>query len=156
MKKAIKVFIIILLAPVLIYTLICIVCAVVPKLDPYDFPYRGQPIESVELLYYPWADDPDSGEFMQFQTIRELDPSEIPVFMERIYNLPTESPLGDPRSNFGPYIAVVTYQNGDAEYYGCWNIEIVEVGSDIWAVGQYCFSGDAFDQLFLEYAETKP
>jgi hypothetical protein len=156
MKKAIKVFIILLLAPVLIYALLYLVCAVVPKLDSYDFPYRGETIESVELLYYPWADDHKNGEFMQFQTIRKLEPNEIPAFMDSIYELPTESPLGDPRRDFGPYIAVVTYQNGDAEYYGSWNIEIVEAGSEIWAVGQYCFSGDAFDKLFLEYAKAKP
>ena len=153
MKKAIKVLIILLLVPVLISALLCLVCAVVPKLDPYDFPYRGEPIESVELLYYPWADDNDNGEFMQFQTIRELGPNEIPAFMESIYALPTEAPLGDPPSGFGPYIAVVTYQNGDAEYYGSWNIEIVEAGTDVWAVGGHCFSGDAFEKLFLEYAE---
>ena len=156
MKKAIKVLMILLLVPVLMYALLCLVCAVVPKLDPYDFPYRGEPIERVELLYYPWADDSNSGEFMQFQTIRELDLNEIPAFMERVYALPTEAPLGDPRSNFGPYIAVVTYQNGDAEYYGSWNIEIVEAGTDVWAVGSHCFSGDAFEKLFLEYAEVKP
>jgi len=152
MKTFVKVLIAMLLAPVVLYLLICLVCAVVPKLDPYDFPYKDEPIESIDLFYHPWADNYDNEEYLQFQFIRKLEPDEIPVFMTRLYELPTESPIGDPPSNYGPFIAVVSYENGDAEYYGSWNIEVVEAGTEAWAVGGHCFSGDAFDELFLEYA----
>ncbi|MBR2421767.1 MAG: hypothetical protein IKB09_05385 [Oscillospiraceae bacterium] len=152
MKTSVKVLIAILLAPVVLYLLICLVFAVVPQLDPYDFPYKDEPIESVELYYHPWADDHDNEEYLQFRFIRELEPEEVPVFMERLYELPTVSPVGSPPSNYGPYIAIVNYENGDAEYYGSWNIEVVEAGTQAWAVGGHCFFGDAFDELFLKYA----
>ena len=43
----------------------------------YPFPNRDEPIESVELLYYPFAVDMDNEEFMKFEVIRMLEKEEI-------------------------------------------------------------------------------
>ena len=146
-----RILITVLAIPILLYLLLYLLFWSIPQMDPYDFPYRNEPIESVELLYYPWYEDHDQ-EFMEFKIIRELAPEEIPMFMESLYGLKTVHVLGSPPSNYGAYIARVVYDNQDAEYFGSQHFEIVEAGTEAYAVGIYAFAGDNFEKLFLEYA----
>lgn len=118
----------------------------------YPFPNRDEPIESVELLYYPFAVDMDNEEFMKFEVIRMLEKEEIPEFMESLYALKTKEAFGSPPCDYGPYIARVNYENGDSEYFGTRHFEMVEAGTQAFAVGIYYFPGDAFEELFFEYA----
>ena len=142
--KKISIILVVCLSIVLLYS-----CT---QSSPYPFPNRDKPIESVELLYYPFAVDMDNEEFMKFVLIRTLEKKEIPKFMERLYTLKTKEAFGSPPCDYGPYIARVNYENGDAEYFGTRHIELVEEGTEAFAVGIYYFSGDSFEKLFLEYA----
>ena len=138
-----KVFIVVLL----LFTLCG--CSIDPR--TYPFENKDQPIASVELLYYPWIED-DRKPFMEFELIRTLEPEEIPVFMDAIYSLETKRVGPTPPGNYGMYIARVSYENGDVENFATRHIEFVEAGDKAYAVGWYVFTGDAFEQLFLEYA----
>ena len=89
---------------------------------------------------------------MEFELIRFLDTDEISEFMEALYAMPTKRAKPTPNSDYGPYIARVTYENGDTEYYGSQHIEFVESGAKAYAVGYYYFVGDEFEHLFLTYA----
>lgn len=127
-------------------------CVTTPR--SYVYVNKDQPIESIELLYYPWAEDNDRT-FNEFVFIRELETEEISEFMARIYTLETKRVgLGPPRSNYGRYIARVNYQNGDTEYFASRHIYFAESGKQPMAVGEYYFTGDAFEKLFLEYVGT--
>ena len=117
----------------------------------YPFENRGEPIESIELLYYPWINNSNE-EFMQFRLIRELEKDEISAFMDQVYELETACTLGEPFGNYGAYIAKVNYENGDTEYLGTHHIELVKAGDTPGAVGIYFFKTDAFEKLFSEYA----
>lgn len=131
---------------------IALLCSCAQCSKSYPFPNRDEPIESVELLYYPFAVDVDNEEFMYFELIRKLEQEEISNFMEHLYALKTKQAFGSPPCDYGPYIARVNYENGDAEYFGTRHIELVEEGTEAFAVGIYYFSGDSFEKLFLEYA----
>ena len=89
---------------------------------------------------------------MNFKLIRKLEQEEIHEFMERLYALKTKQAFGSPPCDYGPYIARANYVNGDSEYFGTRHIELVEEGTEAFAVGIYYFSGDSFEKLFLEYA----
>ena len=119
--------------------------------DPYPFENRDEPIASIELLYYPWINN-ENAPFMEFVLVRELSAEEIPVFMKELYALPSSFVLGSPLGNYGSYIARVSYENGDTEYFGSRHIELVKASEEPYAVGVYRFTGDSFDKLFLEYA----
>lgn len=131
---------------------VALLCSCTQSSKTYPFPNRDEPIESVELLYYPFAIDVDNEEFMNFELIRKLEQEEISEFMERLYAVKTKQAIGSPPCDYGPYIARVTYENGDSEYFGTRHIEMVEAGTEAFAVGIYYFHGDAFEKLFLEYA----
>lgn len=118
----------------------------------YSFPNKNEPIESIELLYYPFALDIDNEEFMHFELIRQLDTQEIPTFIEQLFSLKTKEVFGSPARDYGQYIARVNYENGVTEYFGSRHIELVEANDQPCAVGIYYFPGDAFEQFFLEYA----
>ena len=124
-------------------------CSVQP--DSYPFEQQNSPILNVELLYYPWIDD-ESKPFMEFCLIRTLESEEISDFMESLYGLETKRAEPTPPGNYGSYIARVHYANGDTEYFGTRHIEFVKAGEEAYAVGYYYFVGDAFENLFLEYA----
>lgn len=124
-------------------------CSSVPA--TYQFPNRNEPIESIELLYYPFFDDADE-EFMSFEVVRILEPQETEVFMDKLYSLKTKKARFSILCDYGKYIARVNYENGDSEYFGTMHIELVENGSKAYAVGSYYFAGDSFENLFLEYA----
>jgi len=124
-------------------------CSVHPK--SYRFEHRNEPIHSVDLLYYPWIDDATKP-FMEFQLIRTLESKEISEFMDALCGLETKRARPTPPGNYGQYIVRVCYKNGDTEYFGTRHIEFVKAGEKPYAVGYYYFTGDAFDQLFLEYA----
>ena len=130
---------------------IALLCSCAHSSKSYPFPNQDEPIESVELLYYPFAVDMDNEEFMKFELIRYLEQEEISEFMERLYALKTTQAFGSPPCDYGPYIARVNYENGDSEYFGSRHIEMVEAGTEAYAVGIYYFRGDAFEKLFLEY-----
>lgn len=123
-------------------------CSVQP--NSYPFEHRNEPITSVELLYYPWIED-ETKPFMDFQLIRTLESEEVPVFMDALYALETKRARPTPPGNYGKYIARVSYENGDSEYFGTRHIEFVKSGEKAYAVGYYYFLGDAFEKLFLEY-----
>ena len=124
-------------------------CSIQPK--SYPFVNREEPIKSIELLYYPRATNMDE-EWMVFRLIRALEPEEIPTFMNALYELPTKRARPTPPSDYGAYIVRVTYENGDTEYFGSIHIEFVQSGSEPYAMGYYYFTGDAFEELFFEYA----
>ena len=117
----------------------------------YPFENRNEPITGIELLYYPWIDD-ETEPFIEFVLIRKLSDEEIPSFMEELYNLPSSFVIGSPLGNYGAYIARVSYENGDTEYFASRHNELVKAGEEPYAVGVYSFKGDSFDKLFLEYA----
>lgn len=119
--------------------------------NAYQFPNKYEAIDSIELLYYPGADDIEKPS-MEFTLIRELNAEEISEFMERIYSLKTKRERLAILMDYGPYIARVNYENGDTEYFTSRLIDYVENGKEPYAVGFYYFVGDAFDELFLEYA----
>jgi len=119
--------------------------------EPYLFENRGKSIDCIELLFYPWIED-ENEPFMEFVLIRELSAEEIPVFMEELYALPSSFVYGSPLRNYGSYIARVSYENGDTEYFASRHIELVKAGEEPYAVGVYSFTGNSFDELFLEYA----
>ena len=119
--------------------------------EPYPFENRDEPITAIELLYYPWIEN-ENEPFMEFVLIRELSIEEIPLFMEELYALPSSFVLGSPLRNYGLYIAKVSYENGDTEYFASRHNELVKAGEEPYAVGVYRFIGDSFDELFLEYA----
>ena len=129
-----------------------LLCYFLAEPRSYPFVNKNVPIKSIELLYYPWAIDM-AETWMDFQQIRVLEQEEIPGFMNAIYGLQTKrAKPSPPLSNYGPYIARVTYKNGDVEYFGSRHIEFVENGQEAYAVGLYYFPGDTFEKLFLEYA----
>jgi len=125
----------------------------------YSFPNHEEPIESIELLYslHGESDSPcgmgvNCQQYMQFELVRQLEGEEIAAFVEQLYALKTTYYIGDPPSNYGPYIARVNYENGDIEYFGSRHFELVKAGDEPCAIGIYCFRGDAFEELFFEYA----
>ena len=124
-------------------------CSVKP--NEYPFEHQNEPIESVDLLYYPWIVD-DRKPFMEFQLIRTLAVEEIPEFMDKLCSLETKRVRPTPPSNYGQYIARVSYENGNTEYFGTRHIEFVKAGEEAYAVGYYKFTGDSFEELFLSYA----
>ena len=138
-----------LLMIVICLALLLIGCA--PSREPYPFENRDEPITNVELLYYPWINN-ENEPFMEFVLVRELCAEEIPVFMKELYALPSSFVLGSPLRNYGSYIARVSYENGDTEYFASRHIELVKAGEEPYAVGVYSFIGDSFDELFREYA----
>ena len=119
--------------------------------EGYPFENKDEAIKSIELLYYPWYLD-ESKPFMEFETVRTLNQEEIPAFMERVYALDTRKAAPTPPGNYGMYIARINYENGDTEYLGSTHIEFVKSGETAYAVGYYYFTGDDFENLFLEYA----
>ena len=133
----------------LIFTIVLIaLCMGGCKPREYQFPNKGRAIESIELLY-----NQDEGYTENpFTSIRMLETNEIELFMSELYTLQTYHPTPPPR-NFGPYIAIVTYEGGDREVFSSYHIEFVEYGNEICGVGGYHFEQDAFDELFMEYAE---
>ena len=128
-----------------------LLCGCSPKPQSYPFVNKSEPIESVELLYYPRANNVDE-EWMAFQQIRVLEPEEITTFMNALYALPTKRARPTPPSDYGSYVARVTYENGDMEYFGSVHIEFVANGTDAHAMGYYYFPGNAFEELFFGYA----
>lgn len=126
-------------------------CRCASQENSYPFENKGEPIASVELLYYPWIED-DRKPFMEFVLIRTLEEDEIPVFMEALYSLETKRVGPTPPCNYGRYIARVNYENGNIENFATRHIELVEKGKEAHAIGYYVFTGDAFEELFLEYA----
>lgn len=134
-----------------VFVLILFLCGCSRMPKTYPFENKGESIETVELLYYPWYED-ESKPFMEFQTIRILSDSEISEFMNELYELETKKATPTPPANYGAFIARVNYKNGDTEYFGTMHIEFVSNGEEPFAVGYYYFPGDQFDKLFLKYA----
>ena len=116
----------------------------------YPFKNKNESIESIELLYHPFAEKMEGKD--ELLSIRFLDAEEIPQFMDKVYALDTDRALSAPPTGWGVYIARVTYENGDTEYLGSLHIEFVESGKQPVSLGTYYFAGDAFDKVFLEYA----
>lgn len=138
---------------------LCILCVLILLLTlcgcdeekPYPYTNKEVTIESVELLYYPWYDN--KGEPGEFVSIKFLSEEETESFMESLYKLPTKEGSGIPPSRgHGAYIARVSYENGDVEYFGSRHIELVESGEDRYGVGLYYYADNSFEELFFQYA----
>lgn len=126
-------------------------CAVKGLPETYQFPNKDRTIESIELFYNPYVAEGYTGK--AFTSIRILRPEEIVSFMDRIYSIQTAKCITPPRSNYGEYIAEVTYENGDIERFSSWHIELIEKGETSYGVGAYFFlNQEDFDNLFIEYA----
>ena len=116
----------------------------------YPFENKNELIESIELIYHPYSEKLEGED--ELISIRFLGSDEIPAFMKQVYTLETDRALPTPPTGWGVYIARVTYENGDVEYLGSLHIEFVESGKTPVSLGTYYFTGDSFEQLFLEYA----
>ena len=139
-----------------------------------SFENKDEPVQCVELLFYPYAYEGElrmkellsnqgsnenytlpselESAYMEFKLIRSLEAEETSAFLERLYALQTSMWLGDPPSDYGSYIVRIYYENGDVGYYGSRHIEMVQAGDNPCAVGVYTFKGDAFEELYFEYA----
>ena len=137
-----------LIVIILILLLLC-GCKTMP--DEYPFKNANDNIVSVELLYNPHANEGHHD--YPFELSCVLGESESVNFMNRVMQLETSKCLTPPPSNYGFYIARVTYDDGDVELFGTWHIEFVENGSEPWGVGSYSFDGDDFEILIKEYIE---
>lgn len=118
----------------------------------YPFPNKGQPIERIELLYNPYADNGNIGGPMDSICILESD--SMGAFLSALYDMETDRCITPPPTGYGFYVARIVYQNGDVEMFGSRHIEFVEKGSEPAWIGEYYFTGDAFEELFFEYAGT--
>lgn len=122
------------------------------KSREYTFPNKNQAVEKVELLYNPYTDSNAGSRAME--VICTLESEEVGAFLECLYGLDTSRCTTPLPRNYGAYVARVVYQNGDVEMFGSRHIEFIQKGDSPKAVGAYFFSGEAFEQLFFEYAET--
>ena len=118
--------------------------------EDYPFENKDIGIESIELIYHPYAEKLEGTD--ELISIRFLEEDEISAFMERVYALDTDRAIPTPPTGWGVYIARITYENGDVEYLGSLHIEFVESGKQPASLGTYYFTGDSFNTLFLEYA----
>ncbi|MBQ2749226.1 MAG: hypothetical protein IJF34_05530 [Clostridia bacterium] len=131
--------------------LFCLVLPLSSCSEPYPFPNRDELVDRIELLYYPRGHIVEA-ESMDFRLIRELDPLEYKTFINDICALPTDYAKGDPPCDYGPFVARVTYTNGDVEYLGSYHIEFVEKGELPVEFGFYYFKGYSFQTIFFQYA----
>ena len=118
---------------------------------PETYPFaENQDIMCVELLYH--ASPQGTVMLNDFTLIRELEQEEIAPFMDAVRSLETEKCFSSPNRDFGNYVACVTYTDGSREVFGNYHIEFVENGETESGVGRYYFSGNAFVELFNDYA----
>lgn len=134
---------------------LCIITLFIGGCKPreYTFPNKNQPVNKIELLYNPFSEKGTGSRTMEL--ICTLEDESVDAFLEELYSLDTSRCTTPPPRNYGVYIARVVYQNGDVEMFGSRHIEFIEKGDTPKAIGEYYFSGDAFDKLFLEYAEKE-
>ena len=132
---------------------LCIITFFIGGCKPreYTFPNKNQPVEKIELLYNSFAEKDTGSRTMDL--ICTLEHEQIDTFLNAVYCLDTNRCITPPPTDYGVYVARVVYQNGDVEMFGSRHIEFIEKGDTPKAIGEYYFSGDAFDKLFLEYAE---
>lgn len=119
--------------------------------NEYSFKSDNVSIVSVELLYNPYAHEGYTGK--PFELICVLDQASAESFVDEIRALKTKKQHSPPPSNYGDYIAKVTYDDGDEEWFGSRHIEYVEYGSVQFGVGTYYFDRTAFTEIFLKYCE---
>lgn len=120
------------------------------KPPTYQFPNQSVTIKSIELLHNMNPDGQGTDE-NNMVLLRTLNEEECAEYMAAIYSLPTESCGPPPPWGYGEYVTRITYENGDIEMYGPYNIELIEVGEEVWGVGDYYFPGDGYERLFAEY-----
>jgi hypothetical protein len=140
----------------LIMLSICLLLCGCSKLpETYQYPNPLEEIVHVELTQYQ-SEIPLNPKPEFFCLLKELDVQEIQSFMNEVYLLPTEK-VGTPPPmlDYGDYIAVVTYKNGDIELLGTSNIQYTEAGKIPTGVGSYHFVGDSFEELFLKYVDIE-
>ena len=131
--------------------LFCLVLPLSSCSEPYPFPDQFIAVDRIELLYYPRGFSVYE-DVNEFHLIRELEPSEFNEFIHKIHALRTDRGGHPPRSDYGPFIARVTYRNGDVEYLGSYHIEHVRNGESPVGCGTYYFVAEYFEVLFFEYA----
>ena len=119
----------------------------------YTFPNKDQPIESVEMLYNPHANNGNIGGDMEI--LRSLTIEEAYSLLQALYKLETGRCTTPPPTGYGFYVIRVTYTNGDVEIFGSRHIEFIENGDEPKWIGSYYFPGDAFLDLFSQYVEIE-
>lgn len=117
----------------------------------YPFPNRNISVMEIELLYYPKGHISEA-ENMNFRLIRKLDPSEYNDFIKAVSSIPTGYAEENPLSDYGPFVARVTYHNGNVEYLGVRHIELVEKGDTPLGYSSHYFKGSSFPAIFFKYA----
>ena len=127
--------------------------------NTYPFPNRDIEIKSIELIH---NQNPEGYGILEenFCLLKELDASGIAAFMEDIYQLETKHRIGGPLWGYGEFFARIIYVNGDVEYLGSGNIELISEnskagiasGEDQSGFGSYYFVGDEFISIFLKHA----
>ena len=126
-------------------------CGCNPMPDEYSFKNANDSIASVEIFHNPNVNSEDTGK--PFELICTLDECASKSFMNRVLELKTHLRISPPPTDYGPYFACVTYNDGDIEFFGTWHIEYVECGNTPKKIGAYSFNGDEFEILIKEYIE---
>lgn len=144
---------------VCVFGIVCGLCACRWRPLSYPFPNKDTAIAQVELMRNdnPRGFGTDEANFVLLKT---LDSSEASSFMEAVYVPETKCRVGGPLHGYGPYFARVTYTNGDVEYLGCNNIELisenrrngVSSGNTQTGFGSYHFNWDEYLEVFFSYA----
>ena len=134
----------------LVLALVIIGCS--KKNPEYHFPNQTKAIASIELLHNRNPGGIGTDESKMFLLLT-LDSSEIPIFMDAIYALPTKMCGTPPPYGYGEYIAKVVYENGDIEMYGTENIVFIPAGEISYGVGDYIFAGNGFVDLLSQYID---
>ena len=120
----------------------------------YDLSHSPEMIVKIEL----YSNSSEPGTYTRQENItfiRQLDEDEITLFVQEICAL--EMIMANPPSyGFGCYIAAITYSNGDVDIISDRVIEYVPAGEQPGQVSGHTFSGDAFDVIFLKYADINP
>ena len=140
---------------IFIFMLLCVLLtACNPMSKTYQYENLDETIEYVELLHN--LDPTKEYSEKNFQLIRKLAKQEIVPFMKKLYSLPTCLGITPPSRAYGKYVVRVFYQNGDMEIFSDRYIELVKAGESSKNISAYYFSGDVFNDFFLEHVDQIP
>lgn len=86
-------------------------------MKPYEFRQEFENIKTIEIATKAYGySDPTA----PMNTIKTLDPSEHQTMIDAILDIPGQR-ITPPGTGFGPYIIIISYDNGEKEYLGAWN-----------------------------------
>lgn len=118
----------------------------------YTFPNRDIAIEKIEMIHNNNRGGEGTDE-SKFVVLKELTEAETILFMSEVYKLETKYFGPPPLWGYGPYIAKVTYENGDIEMLGSTNIVFIKQGTDPMGCGDYYFVAPEFENLFKQFVD---